>query len=143
MSDRRTTDERRLILRPDSRDRRLIADRRRKKRYIVKDGAFAALINQNQRLGQIRDISLVGLSFRYIDGDEQFHPDSVLKIILAGCGLYLDNLPYEPVNDYEIDYGNTFSFIKVRQMHLAFGELTQQQIRRLDQFIINHTMGEA
>ena len=69
MAERRLKTERRQILRPGTKDRRILLDRRRKKRYRVKEGAFAALINHDNRLGQIRDISLVGLSFRYIDGN--------------------------------------------------------------------------
>ncbi len=143
MSDRRVKPERRTILRPNAKERRLLADRRRKKRYKVKEGAYAALINRNNQLGQIKDISLVGLSFRYIDNDEQIHPGSELKIILAGSGLVMENLPYWPVSDFEIDCDYTFSSVKMRQVRLAFGDLTPQQLSQLDYFILNHTMGEA
>ena len=143
MSDRRGKPERRKIIRSDSKARRQLADRRRKKRYQVKEGTYAALINANNKLGQIKDISLVELSFRYIDSNEQNHPESELKSILARSGLIMDDLPYEPVSDFEVDDEYTFSSVKMRQMHLAFGELTPQQLSQLDLFILNHTMGEA
>ena len=143
MSERRMNSERRQLTRPGTKDRRIKLDRRRKKRYRVKEGAFAALINHENRLGQIKDISLVGLSFRYIDGDEKIDPQSDLKIILAGNGLFMENLPYHTVNDYEVDDGFTYSSLKMRQMHLAFGDLTPDQLSQLDYFILNHTMGEA
>lgn len=143
MSERRLKSERRQLSRPGTKERRIKIDRRRKKRYRVKEGAFAALINHENRLGQIKDISLVGLSFRYIDGNEQIDPQSELKIILAGNGLFMENLPYHPVNDYEVDSGFKFSSLKMRQMHLAFGDLTPDQLSQLDYFILNHTMGEA
>ena len=143
MSDRRVKPERRMILRPNARERRLLADRRRKKRYKVKEGAYAALINHNNQLGQIKDISLVGLSFRYIDNDEKINPGSELKIILAGSGLVMEKLPYWPVSDFEIDSHYTFSSVKMRQVRLAFGDLTPQQLSQLDYFILNYTMGEA
>jgi hypothetical protein len=143
MAERRLKNERRQMLRPGTKDRRILLDRRRKKRYRVKEGAFAALINHDNRLGQIRDISLVGLSFRYIDGNGKLVPAGDLKIILAGGGLFLENLPYHPVNDYEVRSGFTFSPLRMRQMHLAFGDLTSDQLSKLDYFILNHTMGEA
>jgi hypothetical protein len=143
MSDRRVKHERRRTARPNSRERRLLADRRRKKRYRVKEGAYAALINKDNRLGQIRDISLVGLSFRYIASNDKFNPNGELKIILAGSGLFMDNLPVKPVSDFEVDNDYAFSSLKIRQMHLAFGDLTPQQLSMLDHFILNHTMGEA
>ena len=143
MSDRRAKNERRTIIRADAKERRRLADRRRKTRYTVKEGAYAALINHSNRLGQIKDISLVGLSFQYIDNQEMFQPDSVLKIILSGSGLFMEDLPYKPVSDYEIDNDYTFSSLKMRQMHIAFGDLSSQQLSQLDDFILNHTMGEA
>lgn len=143
MSERRLILERRQLSRPGNNERRIKLDRRRKKRYRVKEGAFAALINHDNRLGQIKDISLVGLSFRYIEGNENFDPQSELKIILAGNGLFMENLPYHTVNDYEVDNGFTYSSLKMRQMHLAFGDLTTDQLSQLDYFILNHTMGEA
>jgi hypothetical protein len=142
MGDRREKHERRQMARPKSRERRM-AERRRKKRYRVKEGAYAALINNDNRLGQIRDISLVGLSFRYIASDERSYPDGVLKIILAGSGLFMDNLPCKPVSDFEVENDYAFSSLKMRQIHLAFGDLTQHQLSMLDHFILNHTMGEA
>lgn len=143
MGDRRGKNERRKHLRPNSNDRRHTFDRRRKKRYRVREGAFAALIHHDHRLGQIRDISLVGLSFRYIGAEESLSSGSVLKIILAGSGLMMDDLPYYTVSDYEIDSEHALSSLKVRQMHLAFGELSAQQQNKLDDFILNYAMGEA
>ena len=64
MGDRRSKSERRRTQRIDGEKSRRVAERRRKKRYKVQQGAFAALVNGTQRLGQIKDISLVGLSFR-------------------------------------------------------------------------------
>ena len=130
-------------MRPHSNDRRNKCDRRRKKRYRVREGAYAALINHDHRLGQIRDISLVGLSFRYIGAEETIDSESVLKIILAGSGLMMDDLPYHTVTDYEIESEHALSALQIRQTHLAFGELSAQQLAKLDEFIFNYTMGEA
>ena len=143
MGDRRVISERRKIPRTHVMDRRERADRRRKKRFRVKEGAFAALVNSENRLGQIKDISLVGLSFRYIDNEHQLDKTSELRIILAGSGLFMDKLPYRTVSDFEVTNGFTFTSLKLRQMHLAFGELSTQQESRLNDFILNHTMGEA
>ena len=143
MSDRRGKPERRKIIRSNSKARRQLTDRRRKKRYKVREGAYAALINGSNRLGQIKDISLVGLSFRYIDSNERIQQKSELKIILTGSGLFMAGLPYEPVSDFEVDDDYTFNSLKMRQMHLAFGDLTPKQLSRLDYFILNYTMGEA
>jgi len=143
MGDRRGKNERRRRSRPNCNDRRNTADRRRKKRYRVREGAYAALVNPDPRLGQIRDISLVGLSFRYIGAEETVSNDSVLKILLVGSGLMMDDLPYYTVSDYELESEYALSSLKIRQAHLAFGELTSQQRSKLDEFILNYSLGEA
>ena len=45
-------------------DRKLPDERRQQKRFKAQEGAFAALVDQESRLGQIKDISIRGLSFR-------------------------------------------------------------------------------
>ncbi|KPJ77016.1 MAG: hypothetical protein AMJ54_09630 [Deltaproteobacteria bacterium SG8_13] len=143
MSGRRIKPERTGLRQTADDKKRRVSDRRRKKRYRVRRGAFAALVNGTQRLGQIKDISLVGLSFRYIDSREKTTSQGVLKILLAGGGLFMDNLPFKPVLDVEVESESPFSTVRMRQMHIAFGDLSPRQLSRLDEFILNHTMGEA
>jgi hypothetical protein len=143
MGDRRGKPERRQFQANADAKIRRVSDRRRKNRYRVRQGAFAALANDSQRVGQIKDISLVGLSFRYIDSREKTGYRGVLKILLAGEGLFMDNLPFKPVRDVAIENSSAFSSVKMRQMHVAFGELSPRQLSLLDEFILNHTMGEA
>ena len=118
-------------------------ERRQMKRFKVAEGAFAALINHGSKLGQIKDISALGLSFRYIDSDEAHTDASELKIILGSGGLCLDNVPFKEISDFEIKSEFSFSSIKMRQVGLQFGELTLDQQTRLNNFIKNHTIGEA
>ena len=118
-------------------------ERRQQKRFIAEEGAFAALVDQESRLGQIKDISLQGLSFRYIDSHEKLENADELRIILGNQGLYLDRVPFVKISDFEIESEFSFSTIKMRQIGLKFGELTPQQKLRLDQFIKHHTVGEA
>jgi len=118
-------------------------ERRQEPRFKVVEGAFAALVNHNSKLGQIKDISKMGLSFRYIDHDGTPGETSVLKIIIRRGGLYLDKLPFKKVADFEIKNEHTFSSLKMRQMGLQFGDLNQQQCIRLEHFIQKHTTGEA
>ena len=66
-------------------------ERRQMKRFKVAEGAFAALMNHGSKLGQIKDISKTGLSFRYIDSEEEQAEARELKIILGSGGLCLIN----------------------------------------------------
>ena len=124
-------------------DIKTLEERRQQKRFIAEEGAFAALVDQESRLGQIKDISLRGLSFRYIDTDEKPGDADELKIILGSRGLYLDNVPFKKISDFEIKNDYRFSTIKMRQIGLEFGELTPGQRNRLNQFIKYHTIDEV
>ena len=118
-------------------------ERRQMKRFKVVEGAFAALVNHGSKLGQIKDISGIGLSFRYIDSAEAQTDARELKIILGSGGLCLDNVPFKKVTDFEIKSEFSFSSIRMRQIGLQFGKMTPEQQTRLNYFIQNHTIGEA
>ncbi len=122
-------------------DPRVLDERRQQKRFKAQEGAFAALVAQDSRLGQIKDISIRGLSFRYIDGNEKLEANE-LKIILGEEGLYLDNVPFKKISDFEIKSEFSFSTVKMRQIGLEFGELTTDQKLQLDRFIQYHTINE-
>ena len=124
-------------------DRSVLDERRQQKRFRAQEGAFAALVAQESRLGQIKDISIRGLSFRYIDSHEKLENADALKIILGDEGLYLDNVPFKKISDFEIENEFSFSRIKMRQIGLEFGDLTPGQRDRLNRFIKHHTIGEA
>ena len=124
-------------------DRKLPDERRQQKRFKVQEGAFAALVARESRLGQIKDISIRGLSFRYIDNNEKLENADELKIILGSEGLYLDKVPFKKISDFEIESEYSFSTVKMRQIGLEFGELTTAQRDRLNQFIEHHTIDEA
>ena len=118
-------------------------ERRQMKRFKVAEGAFAVLVNRGSKLGQIKDISKTGLSFRYIDSEEEQAEARELKIILGSGGLCVDKVPFKKVTDFGIKSEFIFSSIKMRQIGLQFGALTPEQQVRLSNFIQNHTIGEA
>ncbi len=124
-------------------DMQVQEERRQQKRFKAEEGAFAALVDQESRLGQIKDISLHGLSFRYIDSHEKLESASELKIILGNRGLYLDKVPFKIIFDFQIASEFSFSTVNMRQIGLAFGELSTGQRLQLDRFIKHHTIGEA
>ena len=118
-------------------------ERRQQPRFKAVDGVFAALVNHHSKLGQIKDISKMGLSFRYIDSGDEADEATELKIIIGKGGIYLDNLPFTKVADFEIQSEYSFSSLKMRQIGLQFGELTKHQRTQLENFIQNHTTGAA
>ena len=65
-------------------------ERRRLKRFKVKEGVFAALMPESKKLGQILDLGKGGLSFLYIDTGEAKDESTELDIYVAGHKFYLD-----------------------------------------------------
>lgn len=123
--------------------RKVSIERRQQKRFKVVEGAFAALVNPTSKLGQIKDISKLGLSFCYIDNEDESDNAQELKIILGNRGLCLDKVPFNKVADFELESEFSFSSLRMRQFGLQFGKLTPDQKIRLEDFIRNHTSGEA
>ena len=92
--------------------------------------------------GRFFDNHDISLSFRYIDSNEKLENANELKIILGDQGLYLDNVPFKKISDFEIKNEFSFSTVKMRQIGLEFGELTSGQKMRLGRFIQYHTINE-
>ena len=95
-------------------------ERRQQPRFKAAEGVFAALVNHNSKLGQIRD--------------NDYNKDAY--------ELIKKNAKLNDVN-FEIKNEHRFSSIKMCQIGLQFGKLTTQQRIRLELFIQKHTTGEA
>jgi hypothetical protein len=118
-------------------------ERRQQPRFKAVEGVFAALVNHNSQLGQIKDISKTGLAFHYIDHDDAPGEVSELKIIIGKGGLYLDKLPFKKVADFRLKNEYSFSSLIMRQIGLQFGDLTSRQYIRIEHFIQKHTIKES
>ncbi|MCP4551951.1 MAG: PilZ domain-containing protein, partial [Bacteroidetes bacterium] len=83
--------------------RKRTVERRRNKRYKAVDGAYAAISPNSHKLGQIIDISMGGLSFKYIDtsnDDKESDNTPEDSVFLSSMGYYVGDLPFKTVSDY-------------------------------------------
>lgn len=115
-------------------------DRRGHKRFPVRDGAFAVLRPQLNKLGQIVDISLGGLAFRYVFTGTHSNGSFEMDIFLAGNGFYLERVPIRTVSDFKMTKKIPMSSIPVRRCSVQFGELTPFQITQINHFLHNYTL---
>jgi hypothetical protein len=122
-------------------NRNQLSEQRKDKRFQVPRDAFAALGPDYIKVGQIINISMGGLAFRYL-GNEEPSNASELDIFLAGRAFYLYKLPFEIVWDL-VTNEKPFSSISMKVCGLQFGELTQSQISELQYFIQDYAVGEA
>lgn len=121
--------------------RKRTVERRNHKRYKAVEGAYAAISPNSHKLGQIIDISMGGLAFKYIDtsGDENSEnklPEET--IFLSSMGYYVGDLPFKTVADYEVNNAPSFSSMKVRKRHVKFTDLTFKQLFDLDYYLRNN-----
>ena len=106
-------------------------NRRKYKRVKVKDGSFATQSN----IGEIIDISINGLAFRYVDrgGGGGGIVDSPGSGILFGSAeLFLDNLPYKVISDHVIGRGASV----MRRCGVQFEKLTPEQLAQIEYYIM-------
>ena len=122
--------------------RKRTVERRKNKRYKAVEGAYAAISPNSHKLGQIIDISMGGLSFKYIDtssddsSENGMMPDET--IFLSSMGYYVGDLPFKTVSDYEVTNAPSFSSMKVRKRHVQFTDLSFKQLFDLDYYLRNN-----
>jgi len=105
------------------------------------EGAYAAISPNSHKLGQIIDISMGGLCFKYIDTSsetDRAENGSEEAIFLSSMGYYVGDLPFNTVADYEVTNAPSFSSMKVRKRHLKFTDLTFKQLFDLDYYLRNN-----
>lgn len=114
-------------------------ERRKHKRFQPKEGTFVATAGN---LGQILDISMAGLSFSFVNWDDQTDNSGELDIIFDGNDL-LNRLPYKTISETIIENKFPSSPILMKRCGLKFGELNAEQKTLLEVFIKQHTINEA
>jgi len=121
--------------------RKRTIERRKHKRYKALEGAYAAISPNSHKLGQVIDISMGGLSFKYIDttsDDTDFEQPPEESIFLSSMGYYVGDLPFKTISDYEITNAPSFSSMKIRKRHVQFTDLSFKQLFDLDYYLRNN-----
>ncbi len=121
--------------------RKRTIERRKNKRYKAVEGAYAAISPNSHKLGQIIDISMGGLSFKYIDtsnGDNESETKPEEAVFLSSMGYYVGDLPFQTIADYEVTNTPSFSSMKVRKRHVKFSDLSFKQLFDLDYYLRNN-----
>ena len=126
--------------------RKRTVERRKSKRYKAADGAYAAISPKSHKLGQIIDISMGGLAFKYIDTNNgdikndniENKNDSEESIFLSSMGFYVGDLPFKTISDEEVTNAPSFSAMKVRERKVQSTDLSFKQLFDLDYYLRNN-----
>ncbi len=92
------------------------------------------------RFGRINNISMGGLSFRYITGEERSNQSLVLDILVAESGFYLENLTYKNISDFEMDDEFVINSFKMRLNRVQFEGLEPAAMMKLKHFVENYSI---
>lgn len=109
-------------------------------RMSMGDIACAVFKCRPRRVGQIRDISLGGVSFSYVDGGECREEDCKLDILVAESAFYLEDLPFRLVTDLAVSEEAGFQVMKTKIVGLQFKNLSSRQNAQLKRFIRRYTL---
>jgi len=102
--------------------------------------ACAVYRSKPVRFGRIIDISMGGLLFRYINGEERSIRSLVLDILVADSGFYLESLMFKDIADMEITDDFTINSMKMRQNRVQFEGLKSAAMMKLKYFVENYTL---
>ena len=119
-----------------------IVERRKYKRFLVQEGAYALLKNNSSKLGQIKNISRGGFAFSYIVDGEQMNESFKVDIFITDIGYCLKDVPSKKISEFQLDNKLPFSTFSIRQAGIQFNELNQSQLSQLDNFIRDYTTDE-
>lgn len=114
------------------------AERRKNMRYIANRGSFAAMGLEAQTLGEIIDISLGGVCFKYTDRRNDIRESEAEQagsILLTNMGIFVKSLPGKTVGDYPITGLPSISSMRIRKRHFQFVDLNIDQKLELEHHI--------
>lgn len=117
------------------------AERRRQVRLAAPEGAFAAVAEAAEKVGQIQDISLDGLCFTYLsekppNGPPETGLGHTIDIFISGQRFFLPNIPCRLVHDQVVGPDNQmYSGFCIRNCGVEFAGLSGQQKDDLTRFL--------
>ena len=124
-------------------DQRKGKDKRKHTRFLAKELTFVKLVSEHkENVGQLMDISRSGLSIRYFTTADVLQDFSDLSIFSSDGDYNSGRIPIKIVSDIERDKSPSGKQT-LRRYGIQFDELTPEQIDELDDFLLNHTLGEA
>ncbi len=99
--------------------------------------AIAVYKTEPQKLGQIKNISMGGLSFEYIEGCRNHMDPLELDVLMTEKGIYLHNIPYKTITDEVITDELTLNAVNMKRLTIMFTDLSKHQKTKLRSLITN------
>ena len=120
-----------------------ITEQRQHKRFQVPKGAFVGLGHHDTQVGQIIDVSMGGLAFRYVASNVRSHECAELKILRTDGSFSCDSIPFKTIWDCSTPQDFSLGSLTLRHCGVQFGKLGDDQKFDLKYFIENYTTDKA
>ncbi len=117
-------------------------EKRKHKRFEVKNLAIAVPNKPSSQVARIVNISKGGLAVRYLDQSNWLGNAKALDI-LVNSSFFMTNVPVENVSDFKVENLVSFSIISERQCCMQFGSLSSEQAYQVDNFIAKYGAGSS
>ena len=128
--------------RSDTRPKQGFDEHRRHRRFQVPGGVFVGFGPRANKVGQMVDVSMGGLAYRYV-GCEESADGSHLDIFVTDDDFYMGAVPFRTVSDFQTVDRLAASPMTMRRCGVQFRKLSRKQNAQLEYFIQRHTLGEA
>lgn len=115
----------------------ILSEKRKLKRFDVKDGAFSVISYSPTVMAEIVNLSMEGLAVLY--QGKRLKPSTEVDLFISDAGFYLEQLPVKTVADHKRSGAFPFSSKTVWQRCIQFGDLTDAQNAELKKFLEHYT----
>ena len=113
-------------------------ERRKHKRFGVKDGAYSVLSYNPTVMGQVVNMSMDGLAVTY--KGKRLEVSNEVDLFISDAGFYTAQIPVKTISDHKLAGKFLFSSKTIWQRGLQFGDLTNDQKSHLKQFLQRYTL---
>ena len=113
-------------------------DRRKYKRYKAREGSFVSTVSTNRMYWKMIDVSLGGMSFRYIPYQD-LNGFSEIDMVTQDLEFRLEGIPFKVISDLEFT-DSSISLFELRRCGVQFGTLTPLQESLLADFIRRYSL---
>ncbi len=117
-----------------------VSDRRSHKRFRVRKGALAFF---GAVPGEITDISLSGMSVKYVPLEKEAGRELQVDFFVPDQDFFLPGIPCHLVSDMDFPTDAPFQAVQVKRLGIKFGELTSEQQLGLRNFFQQNALPEA
>ncbi len=112
-------------------------ERRAHPRIETKEGIYVRYTSYSTRIGEVKEMSLGGLSFLYAASAYEVGDPSELDLFSDVGDSFLGRLPFETVSDSKVKPDHSAIVDSLRRCGIKFVSLTSKQLASLKEFIVD------